>query len=80
MNAETRPKPGPGWCAPIIPPPVDPVKSRLTPEAACRVVNVAWAIIAGRLPWASHVERIHELQAAGLVNDETQFGSAAPSW
>lgn len=46
-------------------------------EVACKRVNVAWAIVAGRLPWRTHVERIHALEAAGLVPDETAFPGAA---
>jgi hypothetical protein len=48
-------------------------QSPVDPETACRVVNVEWAIIAGRLPWKSHVQRLKDLEAAGAVHDETWF-------
>jgi hypothetical protein len=57
------PTPGAGPCT--VPP--------LDPETACRVVNAYWAIIASRLPWKSHVQRLKDLEAAGLVHDETWF-------
>lgn len=55
-------------------------KPRPDPEYVARVVSVAWTIVSGRLPWPSHIARLHDLEDAGLVNDDAYFGTAVPSW
>lgn len=47
------------------------------PELGCRLGTVEWAIIAARLPWRTHMERIHDLEALGVLPDEANFARMA---
>ena len=57
-----------------------PDASRLDPgdmERAARIANLAWAVVANRLPYRSHRDRLRALEAAGewMHEDHPVFAS-----
>ena len=49
-------------------------------ERAVRAANLAWHLERGRSRARTHLERLHELEAAGLLMDEHGFQRAATGW